>query len=184
MRSLYIITAIMLSTTLCFAQKKKNSPATANKQHVVTSPVKEKADIMAKAFLSGDYDSYVQFTYPKSMTTQERGQLSQNLERQMIGMRSAGSGIINITFGTPTAIIKNDTLWQCTIPEETVTKITQGQVKSQTTLIAVSYDQGKQWYFMDAADRKIEAITKLYPELSNELYIAPPTQPKFELNNQ
>jgi hypothetical protein len=50
-------------------------------------------------------------------------------------------------------------------------KLASGTGESSTCLIAISPDNGKDWFFIDTAGKKIETIRTMLPGLSKEIII-------------
>ena len=56
---------------------------------------------------------------------------------------------LNVTFGEPSSIIVVNGELQCTIPQKSEVKTSTGRLITTSTLIVVSDDKGKNWYFID-----------------------------------
>jgi hypothetical protein len=54
-----------------------------------------------------------------------------------------------------------------------------GEVYLETSLIAISMDKGKNWYFIDTNVYKADKIKTALPDLSPKLVIPPQKEPKL-----
>lgn len=59
-----------------------------------------------------------------------------------------------------------------------------GNVTFETTLIAISPDEGKHWYFVDTSVYNVKDVKKAVPDLSPQLVIPPAKPPKIIPNKQ
>ena len=106
-------------------------------------------------------------------------QMEANIARQMEAMESGGAKIIDLSYGAPSAIVKEGSELQCTIPQHMVVELSVGKVASGSTLIALSNDNGKRWYFVDAGERDLATVRKSLPNVSKALKIQKPTPPQL-----
>jgi hypothetical protein len=58
-------------------------------------------------------------------------------------------------------------------------KTSFGNLALETTLIAISSDGGKNWYFIDTSVYNVNDLKKAMPDLSPDLVIPPAKPPKF-----
>ena len=161
-----ILTALLLLTTFSsFAQ---------------SSTVKSQAEQMGKALIQKDYKAFVTFSYPAILSQMGGAEkMEANIARQMEAMESGGAKIIGLSYGAPSAIVKEGSELQCTIPQHMVVELSVGKVASGSTLIALSNDNGKRWYFVDAGERDLATVRKSLPNVSKALKIQKPTPPQL-----
>lgn len=144
--------------------------------------VRKQAEQMGQALLNKDYKTFVQYTYPtilKQMGGADK--MARSIRKQMEDMQKSAT-ILSVSYGQPSAVIKEGNELQCTIPQEMVVKLQQGKVKSTSTLLAFSADKGEHWYFVDAGDRDIAAVRATLPNASKKLVIPKPQPPQFLKN--
>jgi len=98
-------------------------------------------------------------------------------------MKQFGAEIKKVTIGNPGKIISYKKQLQTTVPQTTEASFLGNAVILQSTLIAISDDGGKHWYFVDTSIYRGEKIKSALPELSPELVIPPPSMPKI-ISNQ
>jgi len=82
-----------------------------------------------------------------------------------------GMQTLSITNDSPSAPIISDTSIQCTVQQTTVMKIGSTKLEYISTMVCVSYNNGNNWYFLNASGSPLEVIKQVMPELSSELII-------------
>lgn len=90
-----------------------------------------------------------------------------------------GAEIKKILIGNPGSIVKYKKELQSTLPQFTEMKTGFGNLTLETTLIAISRDGGKHWYFIDTSIYNMNDVKKALPDLSPGLVIPPSKPPKF-----
>ncbi|MEO5999496.1 MAG: hypothetical protein ABIN89_22060, partial [Chitinophagaceae bacterium] len=90
-----------------------------------------------------------------------------------------GAVIKKIVIGNPGVIIKYKNQLQVTLPQISEMSSGFGNISLETTLIAISTDAGKNWYFIDTSMYNLNDIKKAMPDLSPELVIPRGKAPKF-----
>ena len=92
--------------------------------------------------------------------------------------KTFGGQVKKITYGNPGKIIKFNKELQTTLPQTTEVTSTLADVILTSTLVAISRDKGKNWFFVDPAMNKSEQLKGKLPPISPDL-VVPPPQPKF-----
>lgn len=95
-------------------------------------------------------------------------------------MKQFGAEIKKVTIGNPGPIISYKNQLQTTLPQVTIASFMQSTVTLESTLIAISEDKGRHWYFVDNSIYRGDRLKKSLPDLSPELVIPPMKQPKIE----
>lgn len=139
------------------------------------------AKVMDNALVSKHYDDYVSFNHPKVVEQAEGGRsgLVILIAKQITEIEESGNIITAIWPHMPTVVIDTAGEWQCTLDQFMEYRLPEGKVKAETTLIGISPDKGKTWYFLDAAGRNLQDLKTLFPTLSSQLVIQPPAEPIF-----
>ncbi len=142
--------------------------------------IKKQAEIMAKLLLEKDFSSFTKFTYPKIVEMLGGKQkMIDILKRNSKEMLSKGIDFKNVTIDEPSRIFNKGKELQCTIPQTIEMKVPNGRLITKSTLIAISTDNGKNWYFVDTSGKNIQTMKKTLPNLSEELEIPEKKQPIF-----
>jgi hypothetical protein len=141
--------------------------------------IKVQAMDMARAVLAKDVDKLVQYIPPK-LVEQAGGKEKMMQARDTVNkyMQQFGPTIKRITIGNPGKIIAYKNLLQAMLPQTTELKFMASTIIMETTLIALSEDKGKHWYFIDTSIYRSDKLKTALPNLSPELDIPPMKPPK------
>lgn len=165
---------ILIFWTNCYSQSKTND---------YSKIIKEQAEIMAKFLLEKDFSSFTKYTYPKIVEMLGGKQkMVDILNKNSKEMLSQGTDFNNVTIGEPSRIFTNGKELQCTIPQTIEMKVPNGRLITNSTLIAISTDNGKNWYFVDTSGKNIQTMKKTLPNLSEDLVIPEKKQPIFHVD--
>ena len=144
--------------------------------------LKAQANTMATAIKKQDYKTAIKMTNPKMVAAAGgEAKMLEELNKGIGMMKAKGMNmsINNISLGEPSAFIKVDKQLQCTMPDKIEVKMMGGTISTNSTLVAVSDDNGKTWNFIDAMGKNVASIKKIIPTLSDKLVIAKMEQPQF-----
>lgn len=138
------------------------------------------ADTMGRHLVAKDYSAFLKYNYPAvvKMGGGERAMMDL-LGKNDRELSNKGLRIQNITFDSPTEPIRKDKELQCTVQQHIDLKTKTGRLDIQGTLIAISMDEGKKWYFIDTSDKDMRQLRAAIPNLSNQLYIPTAPEPVF-----
>jgi hypothetical protein len=163
--------AILLVTTILFF-------AVFTQAQGIPSTIKAQGMDMAKALVKKDYTTFAKYMHPKVV---EMAGGSAKLLQQMDTLNAMaakfGAEIKKITIGNPAKIIKYKKELQTTIPQITEMTSSFGSLSMETTLVAISSDEGKTWKFVDTTVTNVSQLKKAMPELSPDLVIPAPKPP-------
>lgn len=142
--------------------------------------IKKQAREMGEALIAKNYLKFTNYTYPQILKEMGgREKMAESIKKQMEGMEKTGVQITSLEYGTPSEIIKENKEWQCTIPQVMKIKTKDGIIQATGTLIAVSKDNGGQWYFVDTGERDLEAVRISLPNISKKLVLPPAAPPQM-----
>ena len=145
--------AFYLGATCVLAQSPKESLAIQ---------AKENADAMLKK----DYETMVRFMYPPVVESMGGFQKALNFMRSsMAKMESQGWTLKTLTVGQPSAIVIEGREDVAIVPSEMVMIVEGKTVRVNSCLVAVTQDEGKNWYFFDGAQMPKEKLSQIYPKL-------------------
>ena len=156
---------------------------TASAQYETT--IKIQAMDMAKAILAKDVEKAVQYLPPK-LVEASGGKAKVLTVRDSLNkfMQQFGAEIKKITIGNPAKVVAYKDQLQTTIPQITQIRFMQGTVVIESTLIAISEDKGKHWYFVDTNIYRSNKLKEALPSLSPELVIPPMKKPEMIPDSQ
>lgn len=174
MKQVAILFFFLLNLALCYGQVDSSDNSAVIKKQVET---------MGQYLLKHDFNSFCAFTYPETVKMLGGKQnMIALMEKGIHEMNADGIDFLNFTFGEPSTVINVGDELQCTISQTIILKVPDGKLASQSTLIAISIDGGKYWYFVDTAGKDIQTMKKVLPNLSDKLILPPQMQPVFYSN--
>jgi hypothetical protein len=142
--------------------------------------IKIQAMDMARAVLAKDVDKIVYYMPPK-LVADAGGKEKMMIARDTVNkyMKQFGAEIKKVTIGNPGKIISYKKQLQTTVPQTTEASFMSSTVILQSTLIAISEDGGRRWYFVDTNIYRENKLRSSLPDLSPELVIPPMSMPKI-----
>ncbi len=153
-------------------------------QQGLETTIKIQAMEMAKAILAKDVEKTVQYLPPK-LVEASGGKAKVLVVRDSLNkfMQQFGVDVKKIIIGNPAKIINYKEVLQTTLPQTTHIKFMQGTMVIESTLVAISEDKGKHWYFIDTAIYRSGKLKEALPNLSPELVIPPMKKPEMVPDN-
>jgi hypothetical protein len=172
----YSVLLFSFSLLLLACNDKKKPADTSN----YSTSVKVQAEAMGQLMLKRDFESFTKFTYPKIVEIMGGKQnMIAIMEKGSKEMELQGIGFLNVTFGMPSKVITVKDEFQCTLLQTIEMKVAGGKLVTKSTLIAISKDNGANWYFVDSAGKDIITMKKTLPNLSAELILLQKQEPVF-----
>lgn len=144
------------------------------------SVIKAQAMEMVGSLLKKDFSKFAAFMHPKVIEMAGgREQLLQRMDTANKMATQFGARISRVLIGQPGDILNYRNQLQCTLPQTTTITSLLGNLKLETTLIAISEDQGKHWYFIDTSAYNLDEIKASLPDISPDIRIPPMKKPEF-----
>lgn len=84
-----------------------------------------------------------------------------------------------VVIGEPSKTVNAGEEIHCLIPQTILMKVPKGKMKSETYLLAVSKDNGDNWFFIDTVNLTMENVKTVLPNYNSDLKIPTKKQPKF-----
>ena len=135
---------------------------------------------MGKALLKKNYNTFAKYMHPQvTQAAGGSGKLIQQMDTANAVAAKFGAEIKKVLIGNPSAVVKFNKELQATLPQYTEMKTNFGCLTLESTLVAISLDNGKNWYFIDTSVFNINDLKKSLPNLSPDLVIPPTKPPKF-----
>ena len=154
------------------------TPAVNGQNHATA--IKVQAMDMATAFMKNDFTAFSRFMHPNIVA------FAGGPEQMKIKMDSAYNAMkrFNVTFkrywiGNPGKIINHKDQLQAALPVNITMKTPLGDVITETTMVVISNDKGRNWWFIDTNVYKAEKLKDILPEISSELLIPPAKKPRL-----
>lgn len=154
----------------------------AQSDEELSTLVLKHADSMAQCFIAKDYACFLNYSHPKVIHSMGGYQSALKKTKEEFRKFEEEDGITfeALKFGTPSKMIHAGTELQCIIQQQIEMLLPRGRMTAITTLIALSEDNGKSWYFTDASRFDLASMQRLIPSLSNDLVFPYPQDPVFE----
>jgi hypothetical protein len=167
MKRIFLVGVISMYGVCSFAQNQN-------------SIIKIQAMDMANALVKKDFPRFLKYMYPSIIDVAGgKDKVLQRMDTMNAMASQVGAVIKKIVIGNPGTIIKYKNQLQVTLPQISEMSSGFGNITLETTLIAISTDAGKNWYFVDTSMYNSSDVKKAMPDLSPELVIPPMKPPKF-----
>ncbi len=130
------------------------------------------ANHMAHATVHGDLESIADHTYPDIVSmVGGREHLINTIRQQFTDMKNEQMYFRKIEIGMPSEVVMAGEELHCLVPQTIVLELPEGQMTTRGYLLAISQDQGEQWYFIDTAQLTNENIETILPNYNQDLKI-------------
>jgi len=158
---------LVLLTTVAFGQ-------------VDSNVIKQQAEWTAKALLDDDYETLIRFTYPKVIDlVGGRDKMISLIKNGKIEMGKQGISFEKVIIGKPSQTVVAGSEMHCLVPQTVFMKVPKGKLKSETQLLAVSRDNGFNWFFIDAVNLNKDNIKIVLPNYNFDLVLPPKNETTF-----
>lgn len=142
--------------------------------------IKTQAMDMVKSLMKKDYPRFARYMHPK-IIEMAGGKDSLIMKMDTVNTRAGkfGAKIKKVLLGHPASVVNYNTELQTTLPQTTELETPLGNIILETTIIAISTDKGKNWYFIDTSMYSVDEVKKSLPNISPDLTIPPNKKPRF-----
>jgi hypothetical protein len=140
---------------------------------------------MANALVKNDFARFSKYL-PPAIIEYAGGsdKLKMNMDSASRAMKQFAISFKRILIGNPGPIINYKDQLQCVVPQTSTMETPLAELEVTSSLIAISTDQGKNWYFIDTNVYKADKVKKVLPGLSPELRVPTQQAPKITPNSQ
>jgi len=139
---------------------------------VYLDSLNKQANAMLMAYSKSDYKTLLKRTHPKVVQTMGGAKSAEaNLKKSMQAITATGFSFKNVKLGKPSDMIKTGQNYQCVIPQLATAEVNGKKLIAKSNLLCISYDGGKNWYFINAEKSQETALRKLIPEISKKLVL-------------
>jgi hypothetical protein len=148
-------------------------------QNLATT-IKVQAMDMGSAFMKNDFATFSKYMHPNIIAfAGGRENMKSKMDSAATAMKNFGITFKRYWIGSPSEIINYKNELQSVLPISTTIKTPLGEVIAETSMIVISTDNGKNWYFIDTNVYKLDKLKNVLPDISPKLVIPPQKQPKF-----
>ncbi|MDB5197923.1 MAG: hypothetical protein JWP88_2294 [Flaviaesturariibacter sp.] len=151
----------------------------ANAQKPAPS-IKAQALYMATALMKNDFNTFVKYMHPNIIAYAGGASLMKTkMDSASLTMKRFGVQFKKYWIGNPGEIIRHKNQLQTLLPQQTTLLTPMGELAVESTLVAISPDNGKNWWFIDTSVYKTDKLKRILPDLNPRLVIPPPKKPKL-----
>ncbi len=130
------------------------------------------ADSMNKAFLKGDINTILDYTYPKVFELiGDRNYMAELISEYLLMMQEDGYVLDTATISSPGLIYIAGNELHTFITQTIYSSFPGGTLKNDVPLLTVSLDGGSHWYFIDMRRMSPDMINTMFPDYNYNLKI-------------
>jgi hypothetical protein len=142
--------------------------------------IKVQAMDMGSAFMKNDFNNFVKYMHPNIIDfAGGKEKMKQGMDSVSMAMKTFGVSFKRYWIGSPGQIINYNNQLQAVLPISTTMKTLLGDLVAETSMIVISNDNGKNWWFIDTNVYKADKIKNVLPGLSPQLVIPPQKKPQL-----
>jgi len=146
----------------------------------LSTTIKVQAMDMASALMKNDFATFSKYMHPNIVAfAGGKEKMKTKMDSAAIAMKEFGVSFKKYWIGSPGEIANFKNQLQAVLPTSTTMKTPIGELIAETSMIVISLDQGKNWYFIDTNVYRVNKLKTILPDLSPNLVIPPPKQPQF-----
>lgn len=139
--------------------------------------IKSDCEKMAAAMLQKNYSEIIDYTYPKLVEMAGGKQALLDASKSAFEKMDESFKIDKITFGEPQKIYVAGKELHCIVPETLSINTNKGKMQASYSLLAVSLDKGKKWYFIETHKFTPKFMKTIFPNFNYNLIIPENTKP-------
>ena len=146
----------------------------------LSTTIKVQAMDMGTAFMKNDFTTFSKYMHPNIIAfAGGKENMKTKMDSASAAMKLFGVSFKRYWIGTPGEIINYKGQLQAVLPVSTIIKTPLGELTAETSMIVISMDIGKNWYFIDTNVYKADKIKSILPDISPELVIPLQKKPKL-----
>ena len=143
-----------------------------------TAKIRKDAQALVQATKMSDFKTVVKFTYPpvvKSLGGPDK--MIEVLNKSLAEMKNQGASIIGGDIGRPGKILHAGTKLYSVVPEKVIIESNGTRLYANSSLLAISLNNGDTWYFIDAGNMSDIQVKQAFPEIYGKLTIPKRSDP-------
>jgi len=146
----------------------------------LSTTIKVQAMDMGSALMKNDFATFIKYMHPNIIAyAGGKENMKAKMDSAYSAMKLFGVIFKRYSIGTPGEIVSFKDQLQAVLPEITTIKTPMGELTVETSMIVISSDGGKNWWFIDTNVYKVDKLKSILPDISPELVIPPQKQPKL-----
>ena len=150
-----------------------------NAQNLATT-IKVQAMDLGKSFIENEFNSFVKYMHPSIIKfAGGEEQMKTKMDSAYAAMKRFNVRVKKYWIGHPGEIITHKNQLQAVLPQSTTLITPFGELTAETSMIVVSGDGGKNWWFIDTNVYNVDKLKNVLPDLSPKLVIPPKKKPRL-----
>jgi hypothetical protein len=146
----------------------------------LSTTIKVQAMDMGSALMKNDFETFVKYMHPNIVAyAGGKEKMKTKMDSVYSTMKLFGVSFKRYSIGSPGEIVSYKDQLQAVLPEITTIKTPLGELTAETSMIVISPDNGKNWWFIDTNVYKADKLKNILPDISPQLVIPPQKQPKL-----
>ena len=146
----------------------------------LSTVIKVQAMEMGNAAIRNDFNTFVKYMHPDVVAfAGGKVDMKTKMDSAYQMMKQFGVSFKRYWIGSPGEIVKHNNQLQALLPQSTSLKTPFGELNAETTMLVISKDGGKSWWFIDTNVYSTDKLKNILPDLSPKLVIPPRTKPKL-----
>ena len=146
----------------------------------LSTTIKVQAMDMGNAVIRNDFNSFVKYMHPNIIEfAGGKEKMKTKMDSAYQVMKQFSVSFKRYWIGSPGEIVMHKNQLQAVLPESTILKTPLGELTAETSMIVISNDNGKNWWFIDTNVYNSEKLKNILPDLSPKLVIPPRKKPKL-----
>jgi hypothetical protein len=179
-KRLYLAVTIVLLSLISCAQVKRDELKT---EDVKVEEIKARAEEISNSFIRGDYQKFVDLTYPKLVELMGgREKMISSVEQQMQQMKAQGIDFASTSVDAPREVVPAGPQLFAIVPYSLKMKTPEGVITQQSYLLAISNRDSLKWTFIDVTDLNEAQLKAVVPGAVGKVAFPKKQPPVFERN--
>ena len=152
----------------------------AGRTQNLSTTIKVQAMDMGSALMKNDFTTFIKYMHPNVIAyAGGKEKMKAKMDSAYAAAKLFGVSFKRYSIGSPGEIVKYKDQLQTVLPEITTIKTPMGELTVETSMIVISPDDGKNWWFIDTNVYKVDKVKTILPDVSPDLIIPPQKQPKL-----
>jgi hypothetical protein len=146
----------------------------------LSTTIKTQAIDMANALIKNDFNVYMKYMHPGIIEfAGGKEQMKAKMDSAYLAMKRFGVSFKKYWIDNPGKIVEYKNQLQSVLPVSTILLTALGELHAETSIIVISNDKGKNWWFIDTNVYRADKLKEIMPDLSPELVIPPAKKPQI-----
>jgi hypothetical protein len=146
----------------------------------LSTTIKVQAMDMGSALMKNDFETFIKYMHPNIIAyAGGKEKMKTKMDSAYSAMKLFGVSFKRYSIGSPGEIVNFKNQLQAVLPEITTIKSPLGELTVETSMIVISPNGGKNWWFIDTNVYKVDKLKGILPDVSPNLVIPPQKEPKL-----